>query len=134
MHGQDGYRSAQKRSGRRSLVQYRFGLSSLLTALSLSLFLLLFASPVAQAQEEDPANSDNCLMCHDGAVIEGEAPVMEAHRHSMIVRVAVDGSSLCNDAVKSWIRSDPVRMADAATSSSLALSGELRTHSASVCE
>lgn len=48
----------------------------------LIMVLLLSASPLV-AQEEDPGISDNCLMCHDGAVRQDEGPVMEAHRGSV---------------------------------------------------
>lgn len=44
------------------------------------LVLLLVMSPIEAllAQEDDPSNSENCLMCHDGAVFKDEAPLMQA--------------------------------------------------------
>ncbi|MDX9856990.1 MAG: cytochrome b/b6 domain-containing protein [candidate division Zixibacteria bacterium] len=67
--------------GRSTGVLLRCQSAGLTAVLLLAAILLAFGGPVL-AQEEDPGNSENCLMCHEGAVIESEPSVMEAHNGS----------------------------------------------------
>lgn len=51
--------------------------------LSVVLVALFWAGVPALGQEDDPSNNDNCLMCHEGSLFEGEAPIHDAMTSSI---------------------------------------------------
>jgi len=73
---QDGIDQAVSCASRPITVQLLFWLL-------LAVVVVLLAAPGGRAQEDDPSLNENCLMCHEGAMVEGEADIVDAHTGSV---------------------------------------------------